>query len=146
MPQSLLAFHWHHHFKPRSPAVLNRALPIQLAAKLRNSPCHNRQTKPRSLRLRREKWLQDFLVHTFRHSRPVVFHRKQKSLTICTTTHPHVAAASTRFKSIHHKIRQNLADGLRARRQLGSTRLYFDIKRDTTPLRFMPQNSTNFFR
>src|SRR5208282_5625652 len=134
MPQSLLAFHWHHHFKPRSPAVLNRALPIQLAAKLRNSPCHNRQTKSRPLRLRRKKRLQDFLAHTLRNAWSVVFDSKQKSIAVRRAAYLHGTAARRSLQSIHHQIRQNFAHRLSTGTQLCPARRDCHIERDTPPL------------
>src|SRR5580704_1602679 len=142
----LLISHRQRNFEPRSLPVANRALPIQLAPKLRDAPRHNRQTEPRALRLGSEEWLQDFFAHTFRNTRPVVFHRKQISSAVRAATHFHEPPARSRFQGIHHKIRQNLAHGFRTRPQRRAVRRDFNLERDTAPLRLMPQNSADFFR
>ena len=105
------------HPKPRSPSIANRALPIQLPAKLRHAPRHNRQAKSRPLRLGRKKRLQDLFTHTLRNAWPVVFHCKQKSIAVRRASHTYAPATRRRLQSIHHKIRQNLTHRLRASRQ-----------------------------
>ena len=69
-----LCFQRNQDSKLAASSVSLRGFPIELSAKFANATRNDREAESSSLRLRREKWLQNFIARCWHDSRPVVFH------------------------------------------------------------------------
>ncbi|MBP1740587.1 MAG: hypothetical protein H6Q48_2880, partial [Deltaproteobacteria bacterium] len=89
------------------------ALHLNLAAMLSYDPLCNGQTKPRSLRLGGEKWLEDAIEIRSGNPHPLIFNHELDCTPVAIRREPNLPSLRRRLERIMKQVDQDLPDLLR---------------------------------